>query len=267
LDEKELRGLEKWFRGFVAGYGQMGPEARAILELKVEHTWRVVDNIYKLATEGSLSWADPWLARATGVLHDTGRFPQYQRYGTFRDPVSVNHGRLGADVIEESGVLRALRREDREVLLSAVRYHNAFRLPSLPEEYLRYLRLIRDADKLDVWRLLADYYGQPQGERLDVIVQGVDESPGCSAEVVEQLRAGRIVPNSKTRNLNDMRLHHVSWIYDINFPASCRLAIEAGDLQRIASGIPDSPGVSEAVGLAFRALESKAAATGPDEGQ
>ena len=264
MNENDLRGLEDWFRVFADRYVHMSPEDRAVLELKIEHTWRVADNMSSLAAEGSLRWADPWLARAIGVLHDTGRFPQYHKHRTFSDSVSINHGSLGATVLGESGILDSLDAGDREILLSSLRYHNAFGLPSLDEERLMYLKLIRDADKLDIWRILVDCYVQSGVECRDVVIQGIARSPGFSADVVNWLGEGRMVPNSMLRNLNDMRLHHVSWAYDINYPASCRMALEAGHLRRIASGLPDHPGVDEAVGRALRMMERRAAHSGTD---
>jgi hypothetical protein len=267
LNKSDLIRLEGWFRDFVSGYGQGGPRNRAAIEMKVEHSWRVADNMSSLAEGASLHWADPFLARAIGVLHDTGRFPQYQRYGTFRDPVSVNHGGLGAEVLGESGVLEALTPEDRQALLASVKYHNTLGLPAMEHGPMRYLRLIRDADKIDVWRVLAEHYSRPAGERLEAVEQGLSESPGCSPEVVECLEEGRVVPNAMARNSNDMRLHYVSWVYDMNYPASCRLALERGDLGRIASGLPESPGVSPAVEKALGVLAAMSGQAGRGGGQ
>ncbi len=209
---------------------------------------------------GGLAGTDICLARACGVLHDTGRFPQYDRYRTFRDSASVNHGALGARVIREGGALEGIASEaDSNTILLAVRYHNAFRLPRLSDEAsMHYIKLIRDADKLDVWRVLADHYERPEAERSGPVGQGLSESPGCNKEAVASLASGRPVPLSAARNFNDMRLLYISWAYDMNFSEACAQALSRGDLMRIALGLPDEPGISDAVGRAFDRLKELA---------
>lgn len=258
LNPRELLRLEDWFHGFVSDYlsGEHGD--RTALEMKKEHSWRVADNMRTLAIGGSLLWADPILARAIGVLHDTGRFPQYREHGTFSDSESVSHGRLGSRVLIERGVLDRLDLHDREIIISAVKYHGTFRLPVIEEQPLRYVKLIRDADKLDAWRVLADHYSRREDERLEGVGQGLGESPGVSHFSIACLREGRVAHHARARNSNDMRIHYISWVYDMNYPASCRLALEAGDLRRIASGLPDEQGVRDAVEKAFKDLREKA---------
>jgi len=258
MKKSDMVKLEDWFRDFVSGYSCHEAEDRASMDLKVEHTWRVADNMTMLAEALSSPWADPWLARAIGVLHDTGRFPQYERYRTFSDAVSVNHGQLGASVLLDSGALDPLDPADRAILLDAVKYHNAFGLPALGEDQLRYLKLIRDADKLDVWRVLADHYELPEGKRSMAVGQGLAESPGCSVEVLECLGSCRMVPLSIARNANDMRLLYVSWAYDINYPAACGLALDRGDLRRIASLLPQDRDVVNTVERSFAMLARRA---------
>lgn len=263
MNINELHIIEQWFRDFVSGYNYDSREDRASIELKKEHTWRVADNMSSLA-ESEQSWADPLLSRAIGVLHDAGRFPQYDKFRTFRDADSVNHGLLGSRVLMDSGVLDALASLDMEILLAAVKYHNAFGLPCIGDDLLRYVRLIRDADKLDVWRVLADHYELPGGERPEAVGQGLAESPGCSVEAVEALGSGRMVPMAIARNFNDMRLLYVSWAYDMNYPAACSTSLDRGDLRRIASGLPDEPGVNDAVERAFEALSRMAGCEGAE---
>lgn len=254
----DLLRLEGWFSRFVSEYLSGGRGDRAALEMKEKHSWRVADNMRDLAGSGSLVWADPVLARAIGVLHDTGRFPQYREYGTFTDSESVSHGRLGARLLMELCVLDHLVSHERDILIDAVKYHGTFKLPVIEDEHLRYVKLIRDADKLDAWRVLADHYARTEDERLEGVGQGLGESPGVSPGSLDCLRSGCVAHHARARNSNDMRLHYISWIYDMNYPAACRLALEAGHLRRIASGLPDAPGVSEAVETAFSFLREKA---------
>lgn len=255
--ESEFEAIEEWFRAYVRGYAYESPSDRSNVELKKEHTWRVTANMARLSGDVSVRH-DPLLARAIAVLHDTGRFPQYDRYRTFWDARSVNHGELGAGVLAGSGVLKGLASRERGIVLTSVRYHNAFGLPRTGVSAPVYLKLIRDADKLDVWRVLADNYELAPDARADAVGQGLTESGLCSPEVLGRLASGRVVPLSRLKGMDDMRLMQLSWVYDLNFPASCSLALEQGDIKRIASSLPDMPEVRRAVGRAISHLEKRA---------
>ena len=99
------------------------------ISLKEEHTFRVCQNMSAITEGLSLNDNRKMLAETVALFHDIGRFPQYAKYKTFRDSVSVNHGLLGAQTIVEKGVLRNLSVEEREIIVQAVTFHNAFSVP------------------------------------------------------------------------------------------------------------------------------------------
>lgn len=271
MRSSDLDRLEAWFREFVSAYRYDNPEDQANMDLKVLHTWRVADNMLELAAalagastgagNNPVNAVDTVLARAIGVLHDTGRFPQYDKYRTFRDAESVNHGVLGAGVLKDACVLDGLESGEAEIILSAVKYHSCFALPVRQDpRKLMYMRLIRDADKLDVWRVLADHYESSPDQRRFAVGQGLEESPGCSDEALAYLDSGRMVPISTVRNYNDMRLLYASWVYDLHYAPTCAMALERGDLSRIAAGLRGCERSAPAIDRALRVLKDRAAA-------
>ncbi len=63
-----------------------------MLDLKLKHSEKVSEICSEIAD--SMGWnenGDNWMAHA-GLLHDVGKFPQYSKYGTFFDSISVDHG-------------------------------------------------------------------------------------------------------------------------------------------------------------------------------
>src|SRR5512140_2415439 len=69
------------------------------------------------------------LAESVALFHDVGRFPQYAKYKTFRDSISVNHGLLGAETLVENRVLQNLSEDEQELVIESVKFHNAFSVP------------------------------------------------------------------------------------------------------------------------------------------
>ena len=73
---------------------------------------------------------DRKIANVTALLHDIGRFEQFRNYQTFLDLNSVNHAELGLSILEREQVLNALSTDERECIISGIRYHNRATLPS-----------------------------------------------------------------------------------------------------------------------------------------
>ena len=140
------------FNRYVAAYSASDPKIR----LKTAHTCRVAALCERIAVEVGVG--DPDLAWLCGMLHDIGRFEQVARYGTFIDAESVDHAALGADLLFREGLSKRFALEElpesaRSLLETAIRGHNAFSVdPGLPRETAAYCHILRDADKIDIFR-------------------------------------------------------------------------------------------------------------------
>jgi HD superfamily phosphohydrolase YqeK len=248
MDRKDLDSLRHWFDGFCSSFHLNDPEEQRNIVLKEHHTFRVCANIRRIARAESLDDQSTALAETVGLFHDLGRFPQYHRYRTFRDSDSVNHAALGADLLVHGMVLDKLSRDDQDTVFSAVRFHNAFVIPDhLSGESSLYLKLIRDADKLDIWRVFLDYYGLPEEERASAVSLGFPDLPECSPDVLDELCRGEMVNLASVRTLNDFKLLQISWIYDLNFTESFRMFQERDYLENLALALPSGPGIQSAL--------------------
>lgn len=235
----DLTGLQEWFVAYTAGFLEDEPELRRNVVLKIKHSALVAENSIAIAVAEGLDEHYISLAAAAGILHDTGRFPQFRQYRTFKDSESVNHGTLGAEVIEEQGVIAWMPPEDQKLVLAAVRYHNANSVPDIGDPRAEtFIRLVRDADKLDIWRVfLEEYLNLPPEERSPTVGMSLPSAPAATPDVVATLLAGRQVTLSMLRNDRDIILMIVSWCYDLNFPSTWRMLLERGYLDRYASHI------------------------------
>jgi hypothetical protein len=181
------------------------------------------------------------LAETIALFHDIGRFPQYAKYKTFRDSISVNHGLLGAQTLREGKILQNLSENEQELIIQAVKFHNAFSIPRKQKnDTLFFLRLIRDADKLDIWRVFIEYYEIPEEERASAVNLELPDMPEYSEGVISYLYKKQIVPLSKIKTLNDFKLLQLSWIYDLNFKPSLNLLSERDYIDRITAKLPQT---------------------------
>lgn len=238
----DLNYFLAWFRNFVGGFLNGDQEAEKNIRIKREHSLRVLALAQEILVTVALTPELRALAEIAALLHDVGRFPQYQRYGTFRDQVSVNHGSEGVRTLKRSRVLAPLPLAAQRLVLAAVCLHNRRHLPpGLPEPVRLITQVVRDADKLDIISVLVQQF-QPQVPYNKVVSAGLRPHPtNYTPEILAQVRQRRQVDYNQMVWLNDFKLLLCSWLYDLNFPGSLWLLTKRGLLAALLASLPLAP--------------------------
>jgi hypothetical protein len=248
MNEQQLTEIASWFDRFVAMFRGASAAEQRNYDLKVDHTQRVRAISERLAAALDLQPEDRLLAAAIAICHDVGRFPQYRDHCTFNDATSVNHAALAVQTLKDEGVLDRLADDRRSLLLQAVALHNVFALPAdLAPDVRRFARLIRDADKLDIWRVLIEYCSSPVEERASAVVWELPDTGACSHRALAEVAAGRTLNRSLLATADDFKLLQLSWAFDLNFAESYTILAERGYIATLAKLLPRQAGCREAV--------------------
>lgn len=248
ISSGHLKNLTVWFSSYVKTFLRNDKLYDRNIILKEDHTYRVCREIRALGESIGLPENLRLLAELTALLHDIGRFEQYARYDTFVDKHSENHARLGLEVIDRLDLLNGLDQKASYLVKTAIANHNlAAILPDVHDEALLLAKLIRDADKLDIWKVVTDYYRQGPENRNKAIELDLPDSPTISAKVFADLQAGKIINSSDLKCLNDFKILQLAWVYDLNFPHSKAEFARRGYLNAIAGTITDSEIAAHAV--------------------
>lgn len=214
------------FEAFLASYDLTNKD----IEMKRIHTMHVAENCRNIAYVEGL---DPDLAWLIGLLHDIGRFPQLSQYDTFWDLASMDHAEAGAELLFGSRKLIDRFIDSREadsVIESAVRYHSAYRLPEdLSEEQKAYCLLLRDADKIDIFRV---FHERPPHEiyrcgREEFLEQKITEP------VMDAIRSGSTVKHALKTCPADRYAGILSLIFELHYASSKELAEQRGDYEKL----------------------------------
>jgi hypothetical protein len=238
----DLVTLGAWFTTYCASFQSADAEVQRNFDLKEVHTRNVCEAARLIAQGGGER--REMLAQVAALCHDLGRFPQYQEFRTFLDRESINHAHLSAQILKQSSLLDFLPKAERDRVGFAVSLHNVFQIPAgLPPETEDLLRLVRDADKLDIWRVFIEYFFAPEVERASAVGLGFPDLPDCSPEVLAAIEAGEMVELTMLKSLHDFKLLQLSWVYDINFPSTLRLIKERGVLEQLAATLPRNAAV------------------------
>ena len=161
--EKALKTFEKYVEKY-------NPEDEKI-KLKKEHIQRVAKVAEEIAKSENLTDEDIDLAWLIGLLHDIGRFEQIRRYHTFNDGKSINHAEMGVKILFDEGLIKEFVEDRRydELIRKAILNHNRARIEfGLNEKELLHAKIIRDADKVDIFYSLTVYSKEAVWESPDL---------------------------------------------------------------------------------------------------
>jgi hypothetical protein len=266
MDEDAFDDPSRWFHDYVQTFKSGNPDKDRNIVLKEKHTHRVRQEIREIGESIGLDDEDLRLAEVMALFHDLGRFPQYAEFATFSDRRSCDHAALSVKILLENGVLDHLDPSERELVLKAISYHNRAALPEgESDRCLLFSKLLRDADKLDIWAVLLDYYcrRKTEGYRNEALELELPDIPLISEDVRRDIMAGEIVKAKNLRSQNDFKLLLASWVFDIKFwPA----LVAIGDrryLERTREHLPTSGEVDRIFELLRSRLEERMEAERP----
>lgn len=140
-------------------------------KLKVVHTYHVVDNAIMISEKLGLSKEDINLSALIGILHDIGRFDELKNLKKF-DSVGNDHALFASKLLFEENLITNFIDTDKynNIIQKAIENHNKKQIEyGLSEKELLHAKIIRDADKLDNYRVKKE-------EKIENIFPGVVNS-------------------------------------------------------------------------------------------
>lgn len=233
MTREDLAELERRYLAYVETFAAPSGALPEMLQLKLDHTRGVVADARRIMAGEAWPEAARVGGEACALLHDTGRYSQLLEYGTFQDAKSIDHAVRGVEVIESLGWLEGLDSAVRKRVLTAVALHNKKEVPAaLDGEAAALCHLVRDADKLDIFRVMEESVADGSLERNPEIAWGLQVRGAPSPEVVEAVSAGRPVSYAWVRTLSDFVLIQVGWLNGgLRYGSSLRLARERQALE------------------------------------
>lgn len=213
-----------------AGYLQAYDTADDKIRLKAVHTYAVLDAADVICRDENLTGEDRELAVLIALLHDIGRFEQLKVFGSFDDR-KMDHASFGVSVLFEDGLIRNFIAEDRYdgIIRKAIRNHSLFELPEgLNEREKLHCRIIRDADKLDNFRV-------KDTEKMETMLDISEEAIGLepiSPDIMKSIRAERCIRRADRITHMDHWVSFLAFIFDLNFKASFRWLLDRDYMNR-----------------------------------
>ena len=254
----QIQRLAELYDAYVDTFRGADGELPPMMRLKRVHTTHVVENARAIAAGEGFDAETARVCDAAALLHDTGRYEQLRRYNTFRDSDSVDHAVFSHDIVVEKGWLDG--DPQREAILTAVLVHNRRDVPDNLDLLTNdAVHTVRDADKLDIFRVLEDQIAMTDWRHDCKAFWNLPTTARPSLAVLEAIRASRPVDYQDIKTLADFVLIQVGWmVCGLRYPTSRRLCAERGHLafrRSFLHELTDDPAVDEICDLAARKSE------------
>ena len=196
-----------------------------LIELKYHHTNRVANLMVLIASKMNLADKDIMLAYLIGLFHDLGRFEQVNREHKFTN-LHFDHGAYSNKILFNDNLISKFEvpTELHLLIRKAVYFHNKKDIPSNLDEYeALFVKMIRDADKIDIIRVMSNSY------------QEFSVPP--KNELMEKYLNDDTLDLRLINNKSEKALLHLSFMKDLSFAESFEVLKETGNIESYLNNI------------------------------
>lgn len=205
------------------------------IELKIRHTYGVVNASEYIAKELSLENDDIELAKLIALLHDIGRFEQIKKFDCFIDNKTTDHAVLGNEILFKNNLIRnfVANTQYDTIISKAILNHNKLNIENnLNDEELLHAKIIRDADKTDNFRVKAT---DDFGNIIDNASKEILENDIISDEIFNNFMDSKIIVRENRKTYMDFWVSYIAFIFDFNFKAGLKYIEEKDYINKIVN--------------------------------
>ncbi|MFP4014200.1 MAG: HD domain-containing protein [Chitinispirillaceae bacterium] len=251
-----LKHIESWFDEYTSSFSSPDVSTEGALRLKEEHCRRVMNEIRSIGRSVHLDDTRMEMASIAGLLHDIGRFEQFMKYRTFLDRKSINHAALSASIVQREQILSSMDESSKNGILNAIDLHNKALVPEDKDDSLWLARMLRDADKLDIWNVVSIHFQNPLQSTKKAVELDLPDSDSYSPQIIDSILCGNPWQIKNLCCVNDFKLILMGWIFDINFPHTFREIKERRILENLKELLPNHKDIERVFERCFSHLEA-----------
>jgi putative nucleotidyltransferase with HDIG domain len=201
------------------------------------HSLRVVSNSLLLANVVLQTEEEKRLATVIALFHDIGKVSMISK-NMEAAIIQRDHTTVSTKIIQQMEFYAALTADIQAVILKSVESHNKLKLPKLDtEQQTLFARLLRDADKLDIYDSAWRFFKEKTG-LAPLMTTDLNNSTDISEKILKSIQAGKTAMVEDLRSMNDYKLLLISMAFDLNFKYTFRIMSEKQYIQKIYETLP-----------------------------
>ena len=206
-----LIAFKEYLQDYDLAYGK--------IELKIRHTYGVVNASEYIAKELSLDDENIELAKLIALLHDIGRFEQIKKFDCFIDNKNVDHAVLGNEILFKNNLIRNFIKDAQydNIISKAILNNNRLSIEDgLTDKELLHAKIIRDADKTDNFRVKAT---DDFENIIDNASKEILENDIISDNIFNNFMDSKIIVREDRKTYMDFWVSYIAFIFDFNYKA------------------------------------------------
>ena len=203
--------FKKYLQDYDLEYGK--------IELKIRHTYGVVNASEYIAKELSLDDENIELAKLIALLHDIGRFEQIKKFDCFIDNKNIDHAILGNEILFKNNLIRNFIKDTQydNIISKAILNHNRLSIEDgLTDKELLHAKIIRDADKTDNFRVKAEDNFE---NIIDNSSKEILENDVISENIFNDFINNKVIRREDRKTYMDFWVSYIAFIFDFNYKA------------------------------------------------
>jgi len=225
--------FEEYFQSLIID----SPDNQRQFEEIRAHSLRVVANSLLLAKVLLQTEEENRIATVNALFHDLGKATLISK-NLEAVIIQRDHATASSKIIQQTEFYQGLSPEVQLIILKSVENHNKLKLPKLDsEQQTLFARLLRDADKLDIfdssYRFFKEKYGMQPNIASD-LTNGIE----ISEKILKSILAGKTAAVEDMKSMNDYKLLLISMAFDLNFKYTFRIMSEKQYIQKIYETLP-----------------------------
>jgi hypothetical protein len=189
------------------------------LKRKYFHSQNVATNALSIAKSIELDKDNQELAYVIGLLHDFARFEQWKLYNTYKDSKSIDHGNFAVELLINKNKISMfdIPKEYYSIISKSIEQHNKKAISSnvVDEKTLLHCKIIKDADKLDLYKL-----------NMKGKLPTFSNKDGMTLQSYESVFNGKLVDDKCLNTKLDRALLNIATANDLNFEYSVNKVLE-----------------------------------------
>lgn len=205
------------------------------IELKIRHTYGVVTASEYISKKLLLDSENIELAKLIGLLHDIGRFEQIKNFDCFIDNKTIDHAILGNEILFKNKLIRNFIKDEQydKIISKAILNHNKLSIEhNLDDRELLHAKIIRDADKIDNFRVKAT-------DNFENIIDNANremlENDVISDKIFNNFMNSKVIVREDRKTYMDFWVSYIAFIFDFNFISGLEYIKEKDYINKIVN--------------------------------
>jgi hypothetical protein len=202
------------------------------------HSLRVVSNSLLLSKMVLQNDEDHGIAEIIALFHDLGRATLIAEGIESPTNIQRDHAALAVKLLQQMSFYANLSPEVQLIISKSIDGHNKHKLPKLDnEQQMQFARILRDADKLDIFDSSYRFFKEKSGIQPIVTFDLISQID-ISEKILKSVMSCKTAMFEDMKTMNDYKLLLMSMAFDLNFKYSFRIMSEKQYIQKIYETLP-----------------------------